>query len=109
MLIIIENALAKMNVILVKDVDLKVYKTLMAIVPNIFQQNQMNVIIVFIILILFIVIFAWDEEDMFMCKSGFGILEDFEGTIDMFKFHPGLYRCNKKLKSINAGNKCLTD
>lgn len=55
-----------------------------------------------------IALYAWEEEDLFLCKDGYGMrVEDVNngGEIDPFKFTAGLYSCGSKigLKSLKAG------
>lgn len=59
-----------------------------------------------------IALYAWEEEDLFLCKDGYALKID-ENTrpdIDPFEFTPGLYSCGSKngLKSLRAGAQCST-
>lgn len=53
--------------------------------------------------------FARTEEDFFFCSDGYAMKKDFKGTMDPFNFQIGQYSCGGNLKSLKAGQQCLTD
>jgi hypothetical protein len=59
------------------------------------------------------VFYAWTEEDLFLCKDGYGLLVSASSgqAIDPFKFESGLYQCGSKngIKSLRAGAQCSTE
>ncbi|CDW83523.1 UNKNOWN [Stylonychia lemnae] len=53
-------------------------------------------------------LYAWSQEDLFMCSGGYGLLVDQKGVINPFSFESGLYQCGGQnpLKSLKSGQAC---
>lgn len=51
-------------------------------------------------------LFAWNEEDLFLCSDGYGLLKGYNGELNVFDFKQGTYVCGEPLKSLRAGSNC---
>eukprot|EP00347_Sterkiella_histriomuscorum_P014228 403361683 len=53
-------------------------------------------------------LYAWNSDDLFLCKDGYALKVEASGMIDPFIFEPALYQCGStnSLKSLKSGLPC---